>query len=235
MGEDSPAPNWEAVSHAAQRMEQRNGVEATLDEIVVQAKALVPEFNHVGLCLAHQDGRLETLAATDPWVAGLDEIQSKTGEGPCVEAGLHDEVVAVPRLRHEQRWPAYVKLAVRQGLRSQIGIRIDRAPHDTTTLNLYSSTHDEIDGGSIGVAEHVAVLAGLALGRADLEEQLRSAIGTRSTIGTAVGILMERHGLTRRSAFNYLVRQSSVTNTKMRVLAAEMVRDHETSTHSEDA
>ena len=72
-------------------------------------------------------------------------------------------------------------------------------------LNLHSTTHDDIDDGAIGVAEHFAVHAGLALGRAKQEDHLRTAIGTRTIIGTAIGILMERIGLTQQLAFDYLV------------------------------
>ena len=102
--------------------------------------------------------------------------------------------------------------------------------HAVMGLNLYSTSHDEIDPGSIGVAEHFAFHAGLALGQVRREAQLRTAIGTRTTIGTAIGILMERHTLSQESAFAYLVRLSSTENRKVRVLASEIVEQAERGT-----
>jgi AmiR/NasT family two-component response regulator len=54
-------------------------------------------------------------------------------------------------------------------------------------------------------------------------EQLQHAVRAHQHVGEAVGILMERYALTRDGAFNYLVRQSSITNVKLRDVAAEVV------------
>jgi AmiR/NasT family two-component response regulator len=61
----------------------------------------------------------------------------------------------------------------------------------------------------------------------DLErkvETLQEALETRTIIGQAQGILMERLGLCAEEAFGYLRRSSSTDNVKLRDLAAEIVR-----------
>jgi AmiR/NasT family two-component response regulator len=61
----------------------------------------------------------------------------------------------------------------------------------------------------------------------DLErkvETLQEALETRTTIGQAQGILMERLGLCAEEAFGYLRRGSNTDNVKLRDLAAEIVR-----------
>jgi AmiR/NasT family two-component response regulator len=63
------------------------------------------------------------------------------------------------------------------------------------------------------------------------EEQLSTAIGTRTAIGTAVGIMMERYGMTQAAAFNYLLRQSSTENRKIRLIASEVVGAVEEAAH----
>lgn len=58
-----------------------------------------------------------------------------------------------------------------------------------------------------------------------LIEELQEAVHTRQRIGEAVGILMERYQLDQAGAFSYLKRTSSTTNTKLRLVAADVVAD----------
>lgn len=66
----------------------------------------------------------------------------------------------------------------------------------------------------------------LGLSITELEElvaQLTIANETNRVIGAAIGIVMERGGLDYRSAYQYLVRRSQNTNTKLRLVAFELV------------
>jgi GAF domain-containing protein len=218
---------FSALTEAAQAIDTQSDVAGALEEIVTQARRCLPEFEHVSVSMVETDKPMQTLAATDGIARALDDLQCRAGKGPCVEAIDDDEIVAVRNARHEQRWPEYISEAVALGLRSQLGVRIPGDPHTLLGLNLYSTSDDGIDPGSIGVAEHFAVHAGIALGRARQEEHLRTAIGTRTIIGAAIGILMERVGLTQQQAFGYLMRQSSTQNRKLRLVAAHIVAETE--------
>jgi AmiR/NasT family two-component response regulator len=66
----------------------------------------------------------------------------------------------------------------------------------------------------------------LARARQELE-QLQEALQTSRTIGIAVGIVAERHGLTPDAAFAFLSRASQTTNVKLRDLAAMMLETGE--------
>lgn len=213
------------VTEAAAAISEQPDALSTVEEIVQQAQRCLPEFEHVALSLVGKDGKLDTLAATTDTTRAFDALQSEAGDGPCVEASRTDGLVTVRDARHEQRWPKYISAALLVGLRSQLGVRLRSDP--ALCLNLYSTSHDEIDSGSIGVAEHFAIHAGIALGHLRTEEQFRTAIGTRTTIGTAVGIIIERYGLTQSEAFAYLVRQSSTQNRKMRLIAADLLQETE--------
>lgn len=215
------------VAEAATAFRAQPDLEATLTEIVSQARRCLPEFEHVSVSRHGNAQRVETLAATTDTARELDRIQDETNEGPCVDAMTAEEVVSMQNAHHEQRWPSYIRQALELGLRSQLGVRLVSSQHGVVGLNLYSTSHDEIEPGSVGVAEHFAVHAGIALGHIREEEQLRTAIGTRTVIGTAVGIVMERFGLSRDQAFSYLVRQSSSANRKLRELAREIVEETE--------
>jgi AmiR/NasT family two-component response regulator len=70
-----------------------------------------------------------------------------------------------------------------------------------------------------------AVHAALALGRARRESQLSEALATRKVIGQAIGLLMARYRINEERAFQFLVRASSTSNTKLRDIAREVVRE----------
>ncbi|HEX6151565.1 GAF and ANTAR domain-containing protein [Nocardioides sp.] len=211
------------VTDAATAFQSQPDLATTLAEVVAQAQRCLPEFEHVSVSRHGSDRRIQTLAATTETALAFDALQEETNQGPCLDAATEDDVVTMHDAKHEQRWPRYVGRALDLGLRSQLGVRLRSETKGVLGLNLYSTSHDDIDPGSIGVAEHFAVHAGIAIGHVREEEQLRTAIGTRTVIGTAVGILMERFGLPRDQAFAYLVRQSSSANRKLRVVAREIV------------
>jgi len=190
---------FDTVASATASVHAQPDATATLDEIVLQAQRCLPEFEHVSVSRIHADGSLETLAASTDLARSFDEVQSFSHEGPCVEA-TEEELVVVRGARHEQRWPAYIGGA-----------------------NLHSTSSPDIDPGSVGVAEHFAIHAGLALGHVLKAEQLSTAIGTRTLIGAAVGIIMERYGMSQPAAFSYLTRQASTQNRKVRVVAEAVV------------
>jgi AmiR/NasT family two-component response regulator len=65
-------------------------------------------------------------------------------------------------------------------------------------------------------------------------EQLSTALHTRTDIGTAVGIIMERYGIDRQRAFAFLVRTSNNRNVKLRAVALEVIAGTFGSTPEED-
>jgi len=216
-----------AMSEAAAAINSRPDASTTLQEIVTQARRCLPEFEHVSIARVCPTQTLQTLAATTDLARAFDAVQSDSREGPCIAVTTDDEVVVVPRAQDEQRWPTYIGKALGLGLRSQIGVRLRSDRNGVICLNLHSTTHEDIDAGSTGVAEHFAVHAGIALGHVQSEEQLHTAIGTRTIIGTAIGILMERYHLNQATAFDHLVRLSSTENRKVRLVASDIVAEAE--------
>ena len=68
-------------------------------------------------------------------------------------------------------------------------------------------------------------LRDLAIGEAETTVgQLRQALQTNRTIGTAVGIVMVRYDLDLQRAFRVLVRTSQQSNRKLHDIATEVVR-----------
>ena len=77
-------------------------------------------------------------------------------------------------------------------------------------------------------ARHIGQLfathASVAMGKARVEHDLSQVLITRKEIGQAIGILMGRYNLTEDRAFQFLVRQSRDTNTKLREVAHGLVQ-----------
>lgn len=213
----------DALVGAARTINAARTLEDTLDAIVHAARASIPTFDEVGVSIVHAQGRVETQAATGPLVWELDSIQYDLEEGPCLEALRAEPVVLAEDLPRDRRWPRYVPKAAAAGVRAQLGLRLYLEDRTLGGLNLYSTSRDRLDRDALLIAELFAAHAALALGRVRREGQLHDALGTRSLIGTAVGLVMARYRLTEERAFAFLVRASSTSNIKLRDIAAEIV------------
>ena len=215
-----------SIAVAAQQMGRASNVEEVLDAIASSAAETLPAFEHVGVSTVEKGGEVRTRAATSDLVLELDRIQYGLAEGPCVDSLEGEDVIVVPEIRHDQRWPRYVPEAVRRGLRSQLAVRLHLADRGTTGgLNLYSTSTDAISDDDVTSAALFAVHASLALGRAAESETLTAAVATRQVIGQAIGILMERYKIDDEAAHAFLWRASSHSNVKVRDIAQRLVEE----------
>lgn len=212
-----------ALARASEMINDCHTSDETLDAIVHATRTSLPEFAHVSISVREREGRFATEAGTDQLAWELDSVQYALGEGPCVEAIEAEPVVVVQCLRHEQRWPRYVREAVARGVRSQVAVRLFTKNRHIAGLNLYSTERDDVAPLSVETARLFATHAAIILGHAQQEDHLNHALETRKVIGQAVGILMERYRVDADRAFQFLVRVSSTSNTKLRDVAEEVV------------
>ncbi|GAA2013519.1 GAF and ANTAR domain-containing protein [Nocardioides kribbensis] len=216
-----------ALAQASADLKQPQDLDAALATIAKVACESTPGIDHVGISVAHRGGRIETRAWTDQVVVELDQLQYDTGQGPCLQALETDGVVRVEHARHEQRWPAFIPGAVRLGLRSQLGVRLNSDARTFGALNLYSFSSDTLSDETVQMSELFASHAALAMGHAERIGNLSAALTSRKVIGIALGLLMHRLEIDEPTAFAYLTRMSASTETKLRDVAASVVADHE--------
>ena len=111
-------------------------------------------------------------------------------------------------------------------------MRLFDTPKSNGALNLYST-----QTGAFEDVESLSALfahqAGMAIAYAHQIGTLHEAVQTRTVIGQAVGIVMERYNLNDERAFAFLKRLSSHRNVKLRVVAQEITAaiDHEGGQH----
>lgn len=165
---------------------------------------------------------VEPRAWTSELPREMDLLQQRVEQGPCLDAVWDEQVVRVPDMADEPRWPDFAAEASRQGIGSMLSFQLFVTGDALGALNLYARTPhtfgEESDTIGLVFASHAAV----ALADAQQEEHLRTAIDHRDVIGQAKGILMERHRLTADQAFRALVEVSSLTNRRVADIAAEL-------------
>ena len=119
-------------------------------------------------------------------------------------------------------------MAVQAGVRAQAGVRLFETPKPSAqgALNLYSRDVGSFTDMSV-VSQLFAHQSAVALDYAREVENLQEAVKTRQAVGRAVGIVMERYGLSEERAFAFLARVSQTRNIKLREVAAEIVAEME--------
>lgn len=194
------------------------------------ALAAVPGCDHACVMTIAPGGEPHREAATDEVAMLVDQLEWKTGEGPCVDAVLSDRYELDPDITKDSVWPELARLVVEQTpVRGMAGYRIMDGPHKVGALNLYSDEPGALTAESATMGAVVAAFASVALTAAAHNESvssLREALDSNREIGKAIGILMATQQLTDEEAFALLRKTSNELNVRLSVLAQELLSRH---------
>jgi GAF domain-containing protein len=195
----------EAMSELAITLQQHYGsVDETLQSITDSALTLIPGTTGASVSLVIERRRIESRAATSDFARGIDELQSHLGEGPCLDAVWDEHTVSIPDTDREDRWPKFAPAAATAGVKSMLCFQLYTHGDNLGALNLFADTYGAFDAGAVQVGTFVATHAAVALIAAEHEDQMRSALATRDSIGQAKGILMERYDVSATRAFEMI-------------------------------
>ena len=219
------ATNEANILHASQALLQRltpGDLDTTLSAITRAAVEVLPQVQYSSITMRHRDGTFESFAMTSELLSELDAKQLELQEGPCFD-GATDEVFAMsPDVGADERYPNYGPVAAKAGIRSQAGLQLFNTNRTAGGLNLYSR--------QVGAFENLETIsrlfahqAAVALSYSIEVKTLREAVQTRTRIGQAVGVVMERYKIPEQQAFAFLTRLSQNRNVKLRVIADELV------------
>lgn len=199
-------------------------LEATLARICALGVAHIPNCHHAAVSLVEGRGRIRSHGATDEVPIKVDDLQYRTGQGPCLEAIGEQDVLVVDDLAEDDRWPEFAPLAVAAGVRSMLSFRLFAAEETIGALNLYSRQPGALGGDDMAVqwGAVFAAHASVAVAGARTELNLRTALESRETISVAVGMLMARQQVSREEAFDILRRASQRMNVKLRDVAQQL-------------
>ena len=145
-------------------------------------------------------------------------------EGPCFDALRMHETVLGNDLATDERWPRWGPLVAREiGVVSVVSYRLYTTEETLGAMNLYSRRTAAFDTDDICNGQALAAHVAVALATAQNAANLQPAISTRTVIGRAEGILMERFDISPPEAFAILRRVSQDRNVKLNQVAEELV------------
>lgn len=217
----------ERLAHAARELQDEPDAQQTMEKVVEIARELVPDAEQAAISLIHRDNRIDTPAASSDVVVRVDELQYETDEGPCLDAIRVQETVRSDDIGTDDRWPSWGPRAAEEtGVRSMMCFRLFTLEDTVGGLNLYSGTVGAFDETDFENGQVLAAHSAVAVARAQQVANLKVAMDTRTVIGQAQGILMERYGVDAERAFQVLRRVSS--HVKLRDVALELVTTRRT-------
>ncbi len=220
-GDDALAARF---SELARELQEQPDPEGALEEIVQAAVAVIPGVDEGSISVVTARRHVRSEAASGELPRLVDELQERTGQGPCLDAAYRHETVRVADMASETRWPQFTAGALALGAAGMLSFQLYVEGENLGALNLFSRTAGAFDDES----EHVGLLfashAAIAYAAVRQQASLVRSIATRQLIGQAQGILMERHKVTGQQAFALLVQASQHRNVKLHDIADQLVR-----------
>ncbi|NIZ90389.1 GAF and ANTAR domain-containing protein [Kineococcus rubinsiae] len=217
-----PSHLVDALADLARQMQQKAGTEDTLEKVVTAAIALIPGAEEGSISVVTGRTEVESWAASSDLPRGIDALQSKVAEGPCLDAAFDAKVVDAPDMSTESRWPHFAQQASEMGVGAMMSFRLFISGNDLGAMNLYNRAPHAFDEESRQIGLPFVAHAAVALAQALQRTSQQTAMDSRDLIGQAKGILMERHKLSAAQAFNLLITVSQHRNVKLRDIAEEL-------------
>ncbi|MEV0677598.1 GAF and ANTAR domain-containing protein [Actinosynnema sp. NPDC050436] len=224
------------LDEASEALEELAGVladEQSLDDVLQQlaesASRVIPDAENVSVTVVGADGA-STVAATDRKVVAIDAAQYSAGDGPCLEATRTQRPVRLAVEGGRERWPQFAAAAEEAGVRAYLSAPLLVEGGTLGSLNLYSSDEsafDPFDEALLRLFTTASAAAITGFRRYErsrvLVANLERALLSRSEIDQAKGVLMAAHGIGEAEAFQRLVEESQTHNTKLRVVARNLL------------
>ncbi|MFL6157748.1 MAG: GAF and ANTAR domain-containing protein [Marmoricola sp.] len=213
------------IAEVARALQDETGSVDTMDLAVKLALEIVENGEEASISVVHRDRIVETPAFTGEQSASVDRIQYELKEGPLLTGIWDEDVISVPDLTTEHRWPAWTRRTVAEtGVRSMLCFRMYAGRSRVGALSVYSSRPHAFNGVDVEAGISFAAHTAVAIEVAQQDEHKDLAMDSRSLIGQATGIVMERYEIDAVRAFATLRRISQHSNVKIHEVAAELIR-----------
>ena len=204
----------QALDQLADLRTAPGSIEEGLGRVVASADALFG-VDGTALLLIDRDQVLRILAGSDRRASLLEELEAAHGEGPCGDAFADKRPVAADDLAGDDRWPAFAPAAASGGLLAVLASPIPYSDHAVGVVAVFAGEpHPWAEGEQEAIVAFTELVALLILNameaseRGKLAGELQVALDSRVVIEQAKGVLVGRHGLTTRQAFERLRRQA---------------------------
>src|SRR6201995_2456728 len=204
-------------------------VEDAMHEIVHTTHAMF-DVDGAGLMLTDRDQQLRSVAASDDRLAHLEELQIEHDEGPCIAAYEDKQLVGVEDLTSDQRWPSFSDAAVSRQVRAVLASPLPYNQDAVGVVTVVSAKSrpwsPEGELALLAFTDLAALLIASMMQsqeKSALATQLQGALDSRQIIEQAKGVLVGRHGITPRAAFEQLRAQARSERRKVSALGPGVV------------
>ncbi len=222
---------WAAfdVTTLARTLAETPGLVPTLRRIAAQSRELVPCDWAAVVVADHVTTRRArvTDSIDDTLMATVADIAGRAGTSPRLAALSSADPVCCNDLRYECRFPEYAQEVVAgTPIRAVLSVPLRGHQRALGVMTLYSATPGAFEADAVERAVLIAQHAAIAIEAAradDRAEHLELALQHSRTIGTAMGILVERHRIRPDDAFERLRVVSQHRNRKLYEVAQDLV------------
>ena len=219
------ARDAQALADFADQLSAQQTAADAITTVTEAATAGVDADCGSAMVLESRPSRIESTATTSPAAARADQLQLDHDAGPSLEAArmIGDRWV-IDDTRTDQRWPVWSRQACGElGIRSVLSVPLSTTRHRIGALNLYADDPQHFTPQRATIAGILAQHAAIAVDSVRRRDDLQRAVESRTVIGQALGILMERYDLDEARAFATLRRYSQDSNVKLRDIAEQLI------------
>jgi hypothetical protein len=210
----------------------------TVDEVLTQvaefATHAIPGADGVGVTVAHPSAahlHIQAWEVTAEFVRDIDTLQYEVhNEGPCITSMRTRRPCISGSIGDDTRWPRFGGAVARLGVNSALSLPLVLREQVIGVINTYAYSLDAFNEHTVALGAKFAGPATVSVYNARLlmearrrAEQLQRALGSRSVIDQAIGIIRGRSGASAEEAFGRLVKVSQSTNIKLHVIAERLV------------
>jgi GAF domain-containing protein len=204
-------------------------VEDAISEVVHTTHAMF-DVDGAGLMLMDDEQHLRKVAASDDRFGHLEDLQIRYQEGPCIDAFDTKELISAADLVNEHRWPKFSEAAVAREVRAVLASPL---PYNQDAVGVVAVLSEQRRPWSpegelalLAFTDLAALfIASMMQGeqRSELATQLQGALDSRNVIEQAKGMLMGKHGISARDAYEQLRARARAERRKLSAVCAEIV------------
>jgi GAF domain-containing protein len=143
-------------------IEGEQPLDTMLTQVAQLAKRLIPTPIEASVTLIGDDAPA-TVASTGRVAIDLDETQYEHGYGPCVDAAHTHQVISIPDMHTEKRWPRFAAAALERGVCSSLSVPLPVQLPAFAALNMYAHECNAFDADDVLVATTIAEYAAIAV------------------------------------------------------------------------
>src|SRR4051795_288323 len=143
------------LSEFARTMVTDFAVQGILDRLVERIVDVLP-VTSAGVTLIEPGRAPRFVAASSKSALLFENVQTASGQGPCVLAYRSGEAVTVPRLRSDPRFPQFSAAGVEGGLAAVFAFPLNHGSGRLGALDLYRDTEGDLDEEDMVAAQTLA-------------------------------------------------------------------------------